>query len=181
MPPTIAVAVLTALVVSNLSGSGQEVTATHQPANKAVASGKALQEVAAGVATPIMSATLRTSKPTDLIMSVTLECAILTKLHNVGSDEPDATSAETASAQIDIWIQDEAGRRVPISSISSPPQNGSSDHLGDAVTCRLRSPHIHSDGHFDRRGSLHRRLHGGDLLRCLHRKPYVHHPDRKAR
>ncbi|HVF12852.1 MAG TPA: hypothetical protein VNA87_07185 [Actinomycetota bacterium] len=130
----IAVAVFTALVVANLSGSGQEVNATHTPANKAVASGKYLQKVEAGTAVELMRATLRTSKPTDLLMSVTLECAILTKLHNAGLTTKDATSSASASAKIDVWIQDLSGNKVPISSIGSASQNGSNTHLGDAVT-----------------------------------------------
>lgn len=111
------------------------VAATHQPANKAIAAGEEITDVPSGNGTEILSATLRTSKPTDLIMSVSLECAILTKLLTAGSTSPNASQDAVTSASIDVWIEDEAGAIVPISSISAPPQDpenqGSAD---DKVT-----------------------------------------------
>jgi hypothetical protein len=101
----------------------QPVDATHQPANKAVASGEELVDVESGTATPILSATMRTSKPTDLIMSVSLECAILTKLLTQGSATAGASQDAVADASILVWIEDEKGAIVPISSISAPPQD----------------------------------------------------------
>lgn len=120
----IAVAVLTALVIANLSGSGQEVTATHAPADKVVASGEELTPITEGTAVTIMSATLRTSKPTDLIMSVTLECAILTKLYNAAAGVNGGSSSASVGAQIDVWIE-ENGKIVPISSVSEQSQGPS--------------------------------------------------------
>lgn len=100
----------------------QPAPATHQPADKVVAAGEELVDIPAGTAVTILTATLRTAKPTDLIMSVTLECAILTKLFTAGSTSPNATSSATAFAKIDVWIQ-EGTTIVPISAVSAPPQD----------------------------------------------------------
>lgn len=127
----IAVAVFTALVVANLSGSGQEGNATHSPANKVVASGEELTEIPSGEAVTIMSATLKTSNPTDLIMSVTLECSILTKLFTDKATTKGGFSESAVNAQIDVWIE-ENGKVVPISSVSSNPQRPGAD-LGTVV------------------------------------------------
>lgn len=116
----------------------QPVDATHTPADKAYAAGDALTPIPAGTGTTILSATMRTSKPTDLMFHVTLECAILTKLltQTATTDLPNANAASTV-ASIRVWIEQTVGtttRMVPISSSSEPPQNGSSDDEGDKVT-----------------------------------------------
>jgi hypothetical protein len=97
-------------------GGTQAVLATHQPANKVVAAGDKLAVVAPQTATPILSATLRTSKPEDLILQVTLECSITTALVTSNSDP-----SSSSEGDIRVWVEID-GVRVPINSISNPPQ-----------------------------------------------------------
>lgn len=118
-------------LVGVILASSQGVFATHAPANKVVAAGDTLQVVAPGANVAILSATLRTSKPTDLILNVNMECSILTSL-TTGGASPDTASA---TGDIRAWVEID-GATVPINSISSPPQNppGPGDPLRDGVT-----------------------------------------------
>jgi hypothetical protein len=97
-------------------GGTQAVLATHQPANKVVAAGDKLAVVAPQTAVPILSATLRTSKPEDLILQVSLECSITTALVTSNSDP-----SSSSEGDIRVWVEID-GVRVPINSISNPPQ-----------------------------------------------------------
>jgi len=97
-------------------GGTQAVLATHQPANKVVAAGDKLAVVAPQTATPILSATLRTSKPEDLILQVSLECSITTALVTSNSDP-----SSSSEGDVRVWVEID-GVRVPINSISNPPQ-----------------------------------------------------------
>ena len=111
VPFTVAIA-LAALAV----GGTQGVFATHAPANKVVAAGDKLAVVAPQTAVPILSATLRTSKPEDLILQVSLECSITTALVTSNSDP-----SSSSEGDIRVWVEID-GVRVPINSISNPPQ-----------------------------------------------------------
>jgi hypothetical protein len=97
-------------------GGTQAVLATHQPADKVVAAGDKLAVVAPQTAVPILSATLRTSKPEDLILQVSLECSITTALVTSNSDP-----SSSSEGDIRVWVEID-GVRVPINSISNPPQ-----------------------------------------------------------
>jgi len=114
------------------------------PANKATAAGANLEVFGPGAEVKLLEATLRTSKPTDLLLSTSLECSILTKLQTGPSEEPGFSSTAKASASIRGWLeidddaennevpeigQDE--RVVPVVSSSQPPQNGSLPNGGD--------------------------------------------------
>jgi len=105
-------------LVGVILASSQGVFATHAPANKVVAAGDTMQTVAVNATVPILSATLRTSKPTDLILNVNMECSILTSLTTGGTGSDSAT----ATGDIRAWVEID-GAIVPINSISSPPQN----------------------------------------------------------
>jgi hypothetical protein len=122
-------ATVCAVAVPTLAASGGGGT----PANKAVAAGSHRVVFDPATATPLMSATFRTSKPEDLLLTVSLECTILTSLTT-----NNANSTSTARAGIDVWIQDENGKVVPISDTSAPPQdpanNGNGDATKDGVT-----------------------------------------------
>lgn len=84
--------------------------ATHSPANKVVAAGSTM-EVTDGTSGPIelMSARLKTSSPTDLMMAVTAECALWTDVATTGND------SSTAIARVEVWIEID-GQVVPVSS-----------------------------------------------------------------
>lgn len=106
--------------------------ATHTPADKAYASGANTEPIEAGTGEIILTAKMRTSKPTDLMFHVTLECAILTKLltTNPTTGTSAANTASTA-ANIQVWIEQVGRGIVPIKSSSEPPQNGSTPNSGD--------------------------------------------------
>jgi hypothetical protein len=101
------------------------------PANKATAAASKRVVVAAGQTETILSATMKTSKPTDLILQTTLECSIFTQLVTNNTD-----NSATAGARIRAWIEiDDV--IVPLEQISSPPQNGTTPQAGtdaDKVT-----------------------------------------------
>jgi hypothetical protein len=99
------------------------------PANKAVAAGSKAEVIAPNTNKPIMSATFKTSKPTDLLIGVSLECAILTDVViNGGPDVP----TETASAEgtVRVWAELD-GKIVPIEDVSAPPQDPAQSGTGD--------------------------------------------------
>jgi hypothetical protein len=104
-------AVAGALFVTGALGSSA------QPANKVVAAGSTTAVMSPND-TPItlLTATMNTSKPTDLSLLVTAECSILTTVTNVG------TSTEDAHGQVRVWTEVD-GQIVPVQSTSSPPQN----------------------------------------------------------
>src|SRR4051812_22098811 len=75
-------------LASTVAIAGQGGTSNAQPANKAVAAGSTVQEFhPSATGTPILSAHLKTSKPTDLLIGVSLECSILTDLNITGGPD----------------------------------------------------------------------------------------------
>jgi hypothetical protein len=106
---------------------------TGTPANKAVAAGSHRVVVPADSPQAIMTATFRTSKPEDLLLTVSLECTILQSL-TTDNNNPTGTDL----AHLSIWIQDENGKVVPISDTSAPPQDPANSGNGtvadDSVT-----------------------------------------------
>ena len=99
------------------------------PANKAVAAGAKEEVVGPDAEVTILSAKLKTSKPTDLIMAVSLECSILT---NVVINGGPTVSEDTALAEgnVKVWVELD-GKIVPIQAISAPPQDGATPPAGD--------------------------------------------------
>ena len=91
---------------------GTTAIATHEPANKVSAAGSETEVVRAtpgsNVVT-ILSETVKTSKPTDLILGVTSECSITTDVTTVGSDD------QTAVGDVKVWVEID-GKPVPVSS-----------------------------------------------------------------
>lgn len=96
-----------------------------QPADKAVAAGSTLQVVDANQTQPILTTTIKTSKPEDLLMTVSLECSILTKLVT-NNNNPSADQ----QASVRIWI-DIDGKTVPVTDASAPPQDPSQTGNGN--------------------------------------------------
>jgi hypothetical protein len=113
-------ALLGALVGVILAGS-QVVFATHTPADKVVATGDKMVVMGPSIPVTILTATLKTSKPTDLILNVNMECSIFTSLVTGGTGVMGSDTA-TATGEILAWVEiDDV--IVPINSMSSPPQN----------------------------------------------------------
>lgn len=124
------------LVAAGLVGYfvSQGVAGSGTPANKAVAAGSKRQSIAVNTTEKLMSATMKTSKPTDLLLQVTAECTILTDLVLPGSDEPGAAQEASARGAVRIWVTLD-GRIVPITDVSAPPQNpGAAGTDSDKVT-----------------------------------------------
>jgi hypothetical protein len=66
----------------------------------------------------LLTATLRTSSVQDLILSVSLECTILTALTTGDGPEDNADTA-TATSTIQVWTEFD-GNIIPINDISAP-------------------------------------------------------------
>ena len=99
---------------------GQVATAGNggpTPANKVVAAASKRVVVAPDLNEVLMSATMKTSKPTDLMFQVTLECTILTALKTSNED-----NSATASGTVLVWIEVD-DQVVSLQSVSEPPQN----------------------------------------------------------
>lgn len=111
----VALALTVGLVVGT-AGLGN-AGGTGTPANKVVASGSHLTEVAPGQAVELLRATMKTSKPTDLILQVAAECEIYTEHLRQGK-----TTYNKAAGRVQIWVEVD-GQIVPIQSFSQPPQN----------------------------------------------------------
>ena len=97
-------------------------TSNASPANKVVATGEENIVFGPGEDVVLMTAMAKTSKPTDMMLMVTLECAIFTRLITGPSTEGGATDSALAGARLDVWIEiDDV--IVPISSAASPPND----------------------------------------------------------
>lgn len=94
------------------------------PANKAAASGRKAVVVAPGTNVELLSVVMKTSKPTDLILQVTLECTIFTRLVTGGSQMPGATDTSSAHGFVRAWVEVD-GEIVRIQDASMPPQDPS--------------------------------------------------------
>jgi hypothetical protein len=120
------------LMGANAFGTNTAPTA----ANKAAASGRQVVVAAPGTNVELLSVVMKTSKPEDLILQVTLECTIFTQLDTGGSTAPGATSTAFSHGSVSVWITVD-GIIVPISDASMPPQDPANQGVGgdaDKVT-----------------------------------------------
>jgi hypothetical protein len=133
----VAALVALALLLSVSDLLVRQASATHQPADKIGVSASVMEEMVAqvgfggGTSGPItlLSATLRTSSPTDLIVQLTGECALWT---NVITTEPIATSQ--AIANVKVWVEID-GVRVPVTSDSNEDGVFNDPDDGKVVFC----------------------------------------------
>ena len=91
--------------------SGPAAIATHEPANKVSAAGSETEVfgVPVGATTvTLLRERVKTSKPTDLILGVTAECAITTDVQTIGTDQ------QSAEGMIRMWVEID-GEPVPVS------------------------------------------------------------------
>jgi hypothetical protein len=96
---------------------GTSAVATHTPADKVVAAGDNLTVINEGTNQTILTATIKSSKPSDLMMHVAAECAVETTHMRDGK-----TSSNQALGSARVWIEID-GKIVPIMSSSAPPQD----------------------------------------------------------
>jgi hypothetical protein len=114
------IAVAAVLVVSTTVALAMS---NSSPADKVVAAGDravvATPVGGGGTSVELLRAIMKTSKPTDLVLNVSLECSILTTVTVTGS--PTGTT-NSAQGQVRVWTEVD-GQVVPITSVSDPPQN----------------------------------------------------------
>jgi hypothetical protein len=91
--------------------------ATHQPADKVVASGKKIETTGLGEVDTLLTATLRSSSPSDLILSVAMECSIITDNVITGGSDV-STETSDSRAKVRIWVEID-GKIVPVNSVST--------------------------------------------------------------
>lgn len=96
--------------------------ANHTPADKPFAAASKTIRFSPGERVPLLSATVKNSKPTDMILQVSLECSIITDNVILGSDQPGAQESALTEGTVRTWIEID-GKVVPIISQSSPPQD----------------------------------------------------------
>ena len=101
-------------------------TATHEPADKTAATASSVDEV--DDTTVLLEETMRVSSTSDLILSTTAECSILTALNTVGGQNK-ASEMDGAFGQVELWVKID-NKVVPVSGTSS----GTGDD-GEVVFC----------------------------------------------
>ena len=105
--PWFAATVAVAFLAVAFGAGLMPATATHTPANKMSASSSHLEVLGSPLAVPgqanevveLLQGRIKTSKPTDLIFSVSAECALWTDLKTVGTDD------SSAAASVKLWIE----------------------------------------------------------------------------
>jgi hypothetical protein len=104
------VAAAGALALALTAGAlAQGSMATGIPANKVAASGSETEVIGANQSAVVLSETVKINNPTDLILGVSLECAILTQVTNSANGQ-----TERAFGEIKIHVTIN-GRPVPVS------------------------------------------------------------------
>lgn len=102
-----------------LAGDG---TSNAQPADKVVASGSKLTVIGPNDEVVLLAASMKTSSPTDLILSVSMECSIFTRLVTGPSDDG-GTDTAMATGRVRAWVEVD-GVIVPVNSDSAAPAPG---------------------------------------------------------
>lgn len=92
------------------------------PADKPFAAASKTKKTGPGAKVPLLSATVRNSKPSDIVFMLSMECSIITDNVIAGSTVPGARESATTSGEVRAWIEID-GQTVPIISSSTPPQN----------------------------------------------------------
>lgn len=103
----IAVAGLLAMTVL-----GSVALGDHKPADKVAGAGAETEVVGPGEEIVLLSEEVRTADPTDLVLSVTAECSIVTNVTTVGNDE------QRAFGEVKVWVEID-GEHVAVSSADS--------------------------------------------------------------
>jgi hypothetical protein len=118
--PVVAAVAGAAIAASALTwGSGAH--ANHLPADKPFAAASKTVRFSPGARVQLLSATVRNSKPTDLVLQVAMECSIITDNIILGSDQPGAQESALTEGTVRAWIEID-GQIVPIISQSSTSQ-----------------------------------------------------------
>ncbi len=116
------VALLLAVTLFVAYQVGNVAEANHQPADKPFAAASKTVRFSPGTKVPLLAATVKNSKPTDMILQVSMECSIITDNVIAGSTAPGGSESATTTGTVRTWIEVD-DQIVPIISSSSPPQN----------------------------------------------------------
>lgn len=119
---------LTMLLLS--SYAVQRANANHLPADKPFAAASKTVRFSPNTDVVLLTATVKNSKPADMVLYVTAECSIITDNVIAGSTMPGGSESATTTGTVRTWITVD-GKIVPIISASSPPQDGSAPDSGD--------------------------------------------------
>lgn len=101
------------VLIAMVAVQGLRAGADHQPADKVVAAGSKLVVMGPGDSVDILNATLRSSSPSDLLIGVSLECSIFTRLVT-GPSEKGASDTAAATGDVKVWVELD-GVVVPVS------------------------------------------------------------------
>ena len=115
---------------------------TGSAADKATLSGSTLTQVSPFANQQILCTQMKTSTPEDLLISVTLECSILTQVSTTG------TSTSSASGTIDVWVTVD-GNVVPVDTT----QPASLTTNGQVTFCNRDATQSFTDGDATQSGS----------------------------
>lgn len=102
--------------------------ADHQPADKVVASGSTIEVAGPGEEMTLLTGTVRSSTPSDLLLSVTAECAITTNLETVGDDN------SRAEGSVEVWVEID-GERVGVNNVGTSTTTAEAQDDGEVVFC----------------------------------------------
>ncbi|HEV2754757.1 MAG TPA: hypothetical protein VG318_03140 [Actinomycetota bacterium] len=105
---------------------GNTATATHMPADKIAASASTTEVIGAEDTQLLLREHMKVASPTDLILSLTAECAILTSVATLG----DGTSEAFGQVAMQITID---GQPVPVQDSTFGTPQG--DDTGEVVFC----------------------------------------------
>lgn len=100
--------IVTAVVATSLALAALAAKPGGGPADKVSASGSAEAVAGPNEEIVLLRETVKLSTPTDLMLSVSLECSILTEITTTGND------FARASGTVDVWIEVD-GFKVPVS------------------------------------------------------------------
>ena len=128
--PALAVAAAAMVAGGLVVSQGGGALANHTPADKPFAAASKTLRSGPTPRIELLSATVKNSKPTDMVLQVSLECGLITDTILLGSNTPGAQDSTRATATIRAWIEID-GKIVPIVSSSTPPQDGSAPPAGD--------------------------------------------------
>jgi hypothetical protein len=92
------------------------------PADKPFAAASKTVKFSPGTKVQLLSATVRNSKPSDIVLQLSMECSIITDNVITGSTVPGAQQSATTTGTVRAWVEVD-GQVVPIISSSTPPQD----------------------------------------------------------
>ena len=98
-----------AIVASVSFALGAHGQSNAQPADKMAVSGSAVTVSGPGVEVPILAGHMKTSSPEDVIVTVSLECDILTNVTTTGD------GSSSAMGRVKVWVELD-GTPIPVSS-----------------------------------------------------------------